>query len=74
MEADIGVSLIKQLKKKGARVSKLVMDDDATTMARVRQKVSHKVEKYSDLNHKFRFDQIEFVDFCFILKSICKYK
>ena len=54
MEPDIGVKLIQEVEEKGVRVDTLIMDDDTTTMARVRKEINHPVEKWSDTNHATR--------------------
>ena len=51
MEPDVGVSIVKSLETKSCLVSTLIMDDDATTTARIQSVVDHPVEKWSDFNH-----------------------
>ena len=51
MESSVALDVIKEVEKENAEVSVLIMDDDATTMARIRDNISHKVTKWSDLNH-----------------------
>jgi hypothetical protein len=51
MESDVGVNLIKSIEKQGVKVSTIIMDDDTTTMARIRQDINHTVNKWSDVNH-----------------------
>lgn len=51
MEADVGASLVKEVEKNNIQVDVMIMDDDCTTMARINSSVSHKITKWSDLNH-----------------------
>ena len=51
MEPDVGASLVKELESKGVYVDTIIMDDDATTMARIRANTNHEVNKISDKNH-----------------------
>ena len=51
MESDVGVDLIKSVEKEGVRVKTLIMDDDTTTMAKVRRELDHTITKWSDVNH-----------------------
>ncbi|CAC5421925.1 unnamed protein product [Mytilus coruscus] len=51
MEPDVGVSLIKKLEEKKCTVSTLIMDDDATTMSKIRQNIDHDITKWSDIKH-----------------------
>jgi hypothetical protein len=51
MESSVAVDVIKEVEEQNAKVSVLIMDDDTTTMARIRQSISHPVHKWSDLNH-----------------------
>lgn len=51
MEPDVGAQLVKEVEKENIRVGTLIMDDDCTTMARIRKELSHEVEKWSDQNH-----------------------
>lgn len=50
MEADLAVELINKTSKT-AHVSTLIMDDDSSTIAHIKEKVDHKVNKISDMNH-----------------------
>lgn len=43
--------VIKEVEQETVEVSVLIMDDDTTTMARIRDNISHLVHKWSDLNH-----------------------
>lgn len=51
MEPDVGIHLIKSVENQGVKVSTIIMDDDTTTMARIRQDLDHTVTKWSDVNH-----------------------
>ena len=51
MESDLAVKMLNVNKDDTFQVSTLIGDDDSTTMAMVRQKVTHQVEKWSDVNH-----------------------
>ena len=51
MESDVGVELIHSVEEKGANVATIIMDDDTTTMAKIRREIDHPVEKWSDSNH-----------------------
>lgn len=51
MESDLAVEMLNTKKDDTFQVSTLIGDDDSTTMAMVRQKVNHQVEKWSDVNH-----------------------
>lgn len=51
MEPSVAVDVIKEVESQNVEVSVLIMDDDATTMARIRDNISHPVQKWSDLNH-----------------------
>ena len=51
MEADAGAEIVQSIEKKGVQVETLIMDDDATTMARIRREINHKITKWSDTNH-----------------------
>jgi len=51
MEPDVGCSLVTEIESKNVQVGVMIMDDDATTMARIKTSVSHPIEKWSDLNH-----------------------
>ncbi|XP_062608869.1 uncharacterized protein LOC134270646 [Saccostrea cucullata] len=51
MEPDMRVSMITELSESGLHVDALTMDDDATTIARVRSEVDGSIKKISDKNH-----------------------
>lgn len=51
MEPDVAVETVQQVEKENVEVGVLIMDDDATTIAKIRQTVPHSVTKWSDLNH-----------------------
>lgn len=51
MESDLAVEMLNTKKDDTFQVSTLIGDHDSTTMAMVRQKVNHQVEKWSDVNH-----------------------
>ena len=51
MEPDVGGELVKSIEKQGVNVDVIIMDDDATTMARIRQELDHDIVKWSDINH-----------------------
>ena len=51
MEPDLAVEMLNTVKDDNFAVTTLIGDDDTTTMANVRQNVSHTVEKWSDINH-----------------------
>ena len=49
MEADLAVELINKTSKTAHGTS--IMDDDSNTIAHIKEKVDHKVNKISDMNH-----------------------
>lgn len=51
MEPDVGGELVKSIEKQGVDVGVIIMDDDTTTMARIRQELDHDIVKWSDINH-----------------------
>ena len=51
MEPDVGGCLVSDLESKGASVDVIRMDDDATTMAKIRRVVDHPVTKWSESNN-----------------------
>ncbi|KAL5012907.1 hypothetical protein ScPMuIL_011458 [Solemya velum] len=51
MEPDVGGTLVKEIEGKGVDVGVIIMDDDTTTMARLRKDLSHSIVKWSDINH-----------------------
>lgn len=50
-EQDMIVSMVHEKSEKGIKVSTIISDDDTTTMSRLRQNMSPKIEKISDRNH-----------------------
>ena len=51
MEPDVGVEMVHRIEERGVQVETLIMDDDTTTMARIRKEINHKITKWSDINH-----------------------
>ena len=52
MEADVAGEIVKRLEEDGkVKVGVLVMDEDSTTIARIRSELSRDIEKYSDIMH-----------------------
>ncbi|VDI08997.1 Hypothetical predicted protein [Mytilus galloprovincialis] len=52
MEADTAARLLKILEETtGLQVDTLIMDDDSSTISKVKQALGHDVEKWSDINH-----------------------
>lgn len=51
MEPSVAVDVIKEVEQQNVQVSVLIMDDDATTMARIKENIAHPITKWSDLNH-----------------------
>jgi hypothetical protein len=51
MEPDVGSCLVQEVEANNVQVAVLIMDDDATTMAKIRNAVSHPITKWSDMNH-----------------------
>ena len=51
MQPDVAGDLVQEIEMKNVDVGVLIMDDDCTTLARVRKDLSHPVEKWSDQNH-----------------------
>ena len=51
MEPNLAVEMLNTVKDDNFAVTTLIGFDDTTTMANVRQNVSHTVEKWSDINH-----------------------
>ena len=51
MAPDVGCSLVKEVESKNVYIGVMIMDDDATTMAKIKTAVSHPITKWSDLNH-----------------------
>ena len=54
MEPDVGAELAKSCDEQGAQVAILVGDDDSATIKKVRETVSHAVNKWSDTVHAKR--------------------
>ncbi len=54
MEPDSAVEMFNNALKENVKYTKYTGDDDSTTEAHIRQKVSHKVEKLSDVVHTKR--------------------
>ena len=52
MEPNLSVVMLNYtVKDDNCAVTALIGDDDTTTTAKVRQNVSHTIEKWSDINH-----------------------
>ena len=51
MEPDVGTELAKTMEAQGVSVDIIIMDDDATSMARIRKDINHNISKWSDINH-----------------------
>ena len=51
MEPDVDAEVVSSVEKRGIPVSTLIMDDDTTTMCRIRKELAHEVNKWSDINH-----------------------
>ena len=51
MEADLAVELLGKFNDDDYRVSRLICDDDATTIAKVKKTLPFEVTKESDMNH-----------------------
>lgn len=51
MEPDVGSQVVQEVEAKGIDVAVLIMDDDTTTMARIRKDIEHHITKWSDRNH-----------------------
>ena len=54
MEPDVAVDLFQHAIKNGVKYNIYTSDDDATTQARIRDKVPYNVEKHSDTVHTKR--------------------
>ncbi|XP_061170844.1 uncharacterized protein LOC133180314 [Saccostrea echinata] len=54
MEPAMAVKMIKNIKSKGHTLKTLVMDDDTSTICKVREEVDPDIEKCSDKNHTFK--------------------
>ncbi|VDI53043.1 Hypothetical predicted protein [Mytilus galloprovincialis] len=51
MESELAVQMVKEIQKTGCEVSSITMDDDSTTIARLRKEVNAEIMKFSDRNH-----------------------
>ena len=51
MEPEAAANIVKEIEQKGVDVSTIIMDDDATTIARLRNVVDHEIVKWSDIGH-----------------------
>ncbi|CAC5392635.1 unnamed protein product [Mytilus coruscus] len=51
MESELAVQMVKEIQKTGCEVSSITMDDDSTTIARLRKEVNAEKMKFSDRNH-----------------------
>jgi len=51
MEPYVGGELVKEIETHNIDVGTIIMNDDCTTMSRIRKELSHNVEKWSDQNH-----------------------
>ena len=53
MESDVGGCIVKDIESKhnNVEVGVLIMDDDSTTIARIRSELGHSIEKWSDIMH-----------------------
>ncbi|CAG2242598.1 unnamed protein product [Mytilus edulis] len=51
MESELAVQMVKEIQKTGCVVSSITMDDDSTTIARLRKEVNAEIMKFSDRNH-----------------------
>ncbi|XP_062601452.1 uncharacterized protein LOC134263157 [Saccostrea cucullata] len=51
MEPAMAVDILNNIKEKGHQVRTIVMDDDATTIAKIRREVDESIHKSSDRNH-----------------------
>ena len=54
MEPDVAVELVKGAISAGAQVSVMVGDEDSATIKKVRESVTHEVDKWSDITHAKR--------------------
>ena len=51
MEPAATVDIAKKIEQQGVLISTLIMDDGATTIARLRQELNHSITKWSDVMH-----------------------
>ncbi|CAC5364268.1 unnamed protein product [Mytilus coruscus] len=52
MESNLAVEMVQEQQCKGCKVSCLIMDDDTTTLARLKQSINSYIVKRSDRNHQ----------------------
>ncbi|XP_063412530.1 uncharacterized protein LOC134722744 [Mytilus trossulus] len=52
MEPNLAVEMVQDLQCKGCTVSCIIMDDDTTTLARLKQNINSDIVKRSDKNHQ----------------------
>lgn len=50
----MAVNILNNIKEKGYNIQKIIMDDDATTVAKIRREVDASLEKCSDRNHTIK--------------------
>ena len=52
MEPDAAAEILKEIEEHhNVKIKTMIMDEDATTIARIRAELNHEVQKWSDLNH-----------------------
>ena len=52
MESDVAAEVVKRVEtSKDVVINTLIMDDDTTTIARIRAELSHEITKLSDISH-----------------------
>ncbi len=51
MEADVAAEVVKKVQDSGVKVGTMIMDDDTTTISRIRKELGANIKKWSDLNH-----------------------
>ncbi|XP_052088170.1 uncharacterized protein LOC127725289 [Mytilus californianus] len=52
MESNLAVEMVQELQCKGCKVSCIIMDDDTTTLARLKENINSDIVKRSDRNHQ----------------------
>ncbi|CAC5385553.1 unnamed protein product [Mytilus coruscus] len=52
MESNLAVEMVQELQCKGCKVSCIIIDDDTTTLARLKQSINSDIVKRSDRNHQ----------------------
>ena len=52
MEGDMAVELVKNISKADVKLNAIVADDDASSIAKIRQAVDPNIQKFSDVNHR----------------------